>query len=105
LLSNAIKFSFVGGSVEINCISSTSEVTITVKDYGRGISSDFAGKVFNKFEQAESADNKQIQRGTGLGLAISKRMTDDLGGTIGFDSLEGSGSTFYVVFPKQAVSK
>jgi PAS domain S-box-containing protein len=105
LLSNAIKFSFVGGSVEINCISSTSEVTITVKDYGRGISSDFAGKVFNKFEQAESADNKQIQRGTGLGLAISKRMTDDLGGTIGFDSLEGSGSTFYVIFPKHAVSK
>jgi signal transduction histidine kinase len=32
-------------------------------------------------------------------------MTDDLGGTIGFDSLEGSGSTFYVIFPKHAVSK
>ena len=64
-----------------------------------GIAEKFNEKIFQRFTQADTADDRKIQRGTGLGLAISKCMTEDMGGTIGFESIEGKGSTFFVIFP------
>ena len=46
---------------------------------------------------------RKIQRGTGLGLAISMRMIEDMGGTIGFNSVEGEDSTFFYCFPTLGV--
>lgn len=100
LVSNAIKFSPENGAVEVGCVSEDAKIKLYVKDNGAGIPNEFKNKIFERFTQADSADNRQIQRGTGLGLAISKRMTEDMGGTIGFDSIEGQGSTFFVKFPK-----
>ena len=100
LVSNAIKFSPENETVKVGCISEDAKIKIYVKDNGLGIPNKFKNKIFERFTQADSADDRQIQRGTGLGLAISKRMTEDMGGTIGFDSEEGQGSTFFVIFPK-----
>lgn len=102
LVSNAIKFSPENESVEIGCIAESSLIKFYVKDHGAGIPAEFKDHLFERFTQADSADNRKIQRGTGLGLAISKRMTEDMGGTIGFDSVEGQGSTFFISFPVQA---
>jgi len=99
-ISNAIKFSAEKEVVEVSCVCDDETVTFSVKDNGIGIPEQFKAQIFERFTQADSADNRQVQRGTGLGLAISKRMADDMGGTIGFDSMEGQGSTFYVIFPK-----
>lgn len=98
-ISNAIKFSGKSESIHIGCHSDDQQVKIYVQDHGQGISEEFKSRVFQRFSQADSSDTKSIQRGTGLGLAISKRMTEDMGGSIGFNSTEGEGSTFYVTFP------
>ena len=99
LISNAIKFSPEKSTVEVGCKTEGEMIKLYVKDSGEGIPDKFKLQIFERFTQADSTDNRQIQRGTGLGLAISKRMTEDMGGTIGFDSIEGQGSTFFVVFP------
>ena len=98
-VSNAIKFSSEKSSIEIGCVPEGAMIKIYVKDFGKGIPDKFKSRIFERFTQADSSDDRQIQRGTGLGLAISKRMTEDMGGTIGFDSIEGKGSTFFVLFP------
>lgn len=99
LVSNAVKFSPENESVEVGCVSENSTIKLYVKDHGAGISDEFKKNIFERFTQADTSDDRQIQRGTGLGLAISKRMTEDMGGTIGFDSIKGKGSTFYITFP------
>ena len=99
-ISNAIKFSPENEVVEVSCVCDGTTVKFSVKDNGVGIPEQFKAQIFERFTQADSADNRLVQRGTGLGLAISKRMADDMGGTIGFDSMEGQGSTFYVIFPR-----
>lgn len=97
-ISNAIKFSPEDSSIHIGCEAEGQQVKIYVQDHGYGIPENFKQRVFQRFSQADGSDTKQIQRGTGLGLAISKRMTEDMGGHIGFDSTEGNGSTFFVIF-------
>lgn len=101
LVSNAVKFSSENETVEIGCLSEQDKVKIYVKDKGLGIPAEYKDKIFERFMQVDSSDDRKIQRGTGLGLAISKRMTEDMGGTIGFESKEGEGSTFFIIFPRQ----
>ncbi|HBM29566.1 MAG TPA: hypothetical protein DDZ92_11915, partial [Halomonas sp.] len=59
---------------------------------------EFRARIFQKFSQADASD-RRVKGGTGLGLSISKAITEQMGGTIGFQSTEGEGSTFYVTFP------
>lgn len=99
LISNAIKFSSSGTVITIQCRRISDKVRISVSDQGIGISDDFSKKIFSRFSQADSSDTRKIQRGTGLGLAISKHMVEDMGGSIGFNSVENEGSTFYLTFP------
>lgn len=98
-VSNAIKFSGKNKTIEIGCYCENDEAKIYVKDDGEGVVEEFKEHIFERFTQADSSDARKIQRGTGLGLAISKRMTEDMGGKIGFVSLKGQGSTFFVIFP------
>lgn len=101
LVSNAVKFSAENETVEIGCLSEQDKVKIYVKDKGLGIATEYKDKIFERFMQVDSSDDRKMQRGTGLGLAISKRITEDMGGTIGFESMEGEGSTFFIIFPRQ----
>ncbi|WP_127560393.1 PAS domain S-box protein [Saccharospirillum alexandrii] len=88
LLSNAIKFSPEGGSVTIDARTTTSTVTITVRDHGPGIPEAFRSQIFQRFSQADNRDNRQ-KGGTGLGLAISHSIVQTMGGDIGFESRPG----------------
>ena len=101
LLSNAIKFSPDRGQVQIDCQFSeerTDQVKITVTDQGTGIPIEFHKRIFQKFSQVDSSDVRQ-RGGTGLGLAISRELIERMGGSIGFTSVVGQGSCFYIVFP------
>ena len=103
LISNAIKFSNEGSSIEIglNRIVDPDlnvSVVITVRDYGIGIPKEDLGKLFTKFFRAKNASSSQIP-GSGLGLAIVKKTMDLHGGFVTVSSVEGVGSLFTLTFP------
>jgi len=100
LISNAIKFTPSGGSIEISVDAGkealAGSVFFSVKDTGSGIKKEDQAKIFEKFVQAASGEKVG---GTGLGLAITKAMVIMQGGKITLDSEPGRGSTFRVSMP------
>ncbi len=98
LLSNAAKYSPKDDQVEISIEVTDDRVRISVHDHGQGIPEEFKSRIFSKFAQADSSDSRQ-KGGTGLGLNITKAIVEKQGGSIGFDSDEGKGTTFYVELP------
>lgn len=99
LLSNAIKFSPEGERVLLSVTSVPDGICFSVHDRGPGVPPQFHERIFQKFAQADSSDQRQ-QGGTGLGLNISKQLAEQMGGTIGFNSTPGRGAEFYVIFPR-----
>ena len=95
LLSNAAKFSPEGAEVEICVLQNDSMIRIEVKDHGAGIPLQFQSRIFEKFSQADASDTRKVG-GTGLGLSISKAIMEKMGGAIGFNTVEGKGTTFYI---------
>jgi signal transduction histidine kinase/CheY-like chemotaxis protein len=98
LVSNAVKFSPPGSTVELSIIPGDGEVTVRVRDHGPGISTEFAGRIFGRFQQAGGAESRR-SGGTGLGLNIAKSIVELHAGRIGFEPAEGGGSTFWITFP------
>ena len=102
LLSNAVKFSEAGTTVvtrvEDGGANGAEMVRLSVTDQGTGIPEDFRGRVFQRFAQADGTNSRRSS-GTGLGLSICKAIVEEHGGTIGFDSVAGQGTTFTIVLP------
>jgi len=98
LLANAIKFSTPGSTIEINAEEISGTVEFRVKDQGRGIPASSISTVFDRFRQVERSDHTE-KGGSGLGLAICKSIVEAHGGTIGVESIEGAGSTFWFRIP------
>ncbi|MES2385622.1 MAG: PAS domain S-box protein [Pseudomonadota bacterium] len=98
LLSNALKFSPAGGVVEVHVLRAGLGVRVEVRDHGPGIPEEFRSRIFQKFSQADSSDTRQ-KSGTGLGLNISRALVERMGGSIGFDSRLGEGTTFFFELP------
>ena len=107
LLSNALKFTPEGGSIQLRVTRMTQSgeqpdenvwLRFEVIDTGCGIAKERQEAIFESFEQ-ESADVTQKYGGTGLGLAIVKKFTELMGGSVRITSTLGSGSTFTVELP------
>jgi len=98
LLGNAVKFTPEGGSIWLNASLLNEEngvcvLELKVTDSGIGITPDQQANLFSPFNQADNRISRRYG-GTGLGLAISKSIVEMMGGTIGVESKQGSGSVF-----------
>jgi signal transduction histidine kinase/DNA-binding response OmpR family regulator len=99
LFSNAIKFTPVGGQVQVRLKRVNSHVEIRVSDTGQGISADFLPHVFDRFRQADGTTTR-THGGLGLGLAIVRHLVELHGGTVHADSPgSGKGAAFTVNLP------
>lgn len=96
--ANAIKFSTKNSTIEFHCETKDSCGHFSVKDHGRGIPAENLKRLFQKFEQVQTADSA-YGFGTGLGLTISKMIVDAHGGKISVESETGVGTTFTLVLP------
>jgi two-component system, OmpR family, phosphate regulon sensor histidine kinase PhoR len=101
LISNAIKFSDVGGSVTVSIDSEGESARLVVADNGIGIPADEVGEVFSRFFRSSTAAQAAIP-GTGLGLSITRALVEQHGGSISLESVEGRGTTVTVHLPAVA---
>jgi signal transduction histidine kinase len=98
LLSNAVKFTPVGGTVDLILSAQGETARVEVSDSGIGIPRDEQARIFGRFFRSTTSRTAAIE-GTGLGLAITQGIVQSHGGTIGFRSEEGLGTTFTVELP------
>ena len=98
LLTNAMKFTPAGGTIEVRAHEAENEVIVEVHDTGIGISSDDQARLFVRFSQLEAG--KRLG-GLGLGLAICKDLIEAQGGRIEVRSVLGEGSVFRFRLPKE----
>jgi signal transduction histidine kinase/DNA-binding response OmpR family regulator len=106
LVGNAIKFT-ERGSVVVTAHAErrydrVDGIRFEVRDTGIGIAEDAKVRLFSMFNQVDSSMTRRYG-GTGLGLAISRRIVEMMGGTIGFESEVGVGSTFWFWVPSDRV--
>ena len=96
LISNAIKFSYNGGTITISARKENSHITVWIRDEGIGISPEHIGHIFDKFYQE---DTSHTTAGNGLGLALVKRIVQLCGGEIDVESRRNSGTMVVVALP------
>ncbi len=102
LLANAVKFSPVGGRLEVRLDRVGEEVEISVKDEGMGIDPAFLPHLFERFRQADSSSTRSYG-GLGLGLTMVRHLVEAHGGSVRAESQgRGRGATFTVRLPALA---
>jgi hypothetical protein len=98
LLSNAVKYNRPGGPLEVSARRvEPAGLELRVADGGPGLAADQVARLFRPFERLDA--KRGSIPGTGIGLAVSKRLVELMGGSIGVDSVPGTGSTFWVRVP------
>jgi signal transduction histidine kinase/CheY-like chemotaxis protein len=99
LIGNAVKFTDLEGSVEVNVSVIEDKFRIEVVDTGCGIESAEAEAMFEPFKQADTGSSRRGE-GTGLGLAICAKIVQAIDGEIGVNSELGTGSVFWFTLPR-----
>ncbi|HEY8563413.1 MAG TPA: response regulator [Pyrinomonadaceae bacterium] len=103
LLTNAVKFTPIGGQISIALEQTNETVQIVVADNGEGIAPDFLPFVFDRFRQADSSSTRK-HNGLGLGLAIVRHLAELHGGSVSAASEgRGRGATFTVTLPRSLI--
>ena len=106
ILSNAVKYNKENGYIYISCREIPSKQTamttleFVCRDTGIGMAEAFQKRIFEPFAQ-EHAGSRTKFAGTGLGMPITKKLVEKMGGTISFESKEGTGTTFVIRIPFQ----
>jgi signal transduction histidine kinase/ActR/RegA family two-component response regulator len=98
LMSNAVKYTPSGGSVEVKAEIISDKIKISVIDTGVGLSPNKLARLFERFERGEDTYSKE-QEGTGIGLNLTKKLIELNGGRIVVESELGKGSCFNVFLP------
>jgi PAS domain S-box-containing protein len=98
LVSNACKYTPVGGHVDVTLRNGGNRLRVDVRDTGVGITEDAQRYIFTPFFRADNPLRDEVG-GTGLGLSITKRLVELHGGEIWFDTHEGQGTTFSFTLP------
>jgi signal transduction histidine kinase len=99
VISNAIKYSPIGGKISVLVDHQKKNTVIRVADEGAGLSPEDLGRLFGRFQRL-SAKPTAGESSTGLGLSIVKRIIDMHGGVVTADSAgPGQGSTFTIILP------
>jgi signal transduction histidine kinase len=97
LVSNAVSYNRINGSIEIRASTDGRRVRIEVADSGRGMAAKEVGQIFEPFFRGQnSSTNQGANQGSGLGLAISRSLVENMGGTLGVRSVIGEGSVFVI---------
>lgn len=96
LLTNAIKFTPVGGSIDMQCDAAGDRACIHVRDTGPGIPEGEVEKIFSPFVQLDAVNAGKPRSGVGLGLAISRELARAMGGDVTVRSVPGAGATFTI---------
>jgi two-component system phosphate regulon sensor histidine kinase PhoR len=107
LAHNAVKYSHAGGEVRVSWDHKPGCVRFTVADDGIGIPAAHQSRIFERFYKVDrsrarseyGSEGVEPRGGSGLGLAIVRHIAEAHGGTVGVDSVEGSGSTFWIEVP------
>lgn len=98
LIENAFYYTKDGGYIKIDVTVLDKMVKVSVSDNGIGIPEKQQPGIFNKFFRADNALKARTD-GSGLGLFVSKNIVEKHNGSIGFESKEGQGTTFYFTIP------
>ncbi|MGM0530116.1 MAG: ATP-binding protein [Bacteroidota bacterium] len=98
LISNAVKYNYKGGKVDVYLGKDNDQITIQVIDTGIGMKQEETAKLFNEFVRIKNEKTRNIT-GSGLGLSIVKKVIDLYKGNIQVDSEPDKGSTFTVILP------
>ena len=104
ILSNAVKYNKENGQIYVSCVEIPSEqpemttMEFVCWDTGIGMAEEFQKHIFEPFAQEHTGSRAKFA-GTGLGMAISKKLVEEMGGTITFESKKGVGSTFVIRVP------
>jgi signal transduction histidine kinase len=97
LISNAVKFTPVGGSISVTAGSENGEAWVSVNDTGPGIAPEEQELIFNRFYRG--GKGRRFPQGMGLGLSIAKELAEAHGGHLEVTSAPGAGSKFTLWIP------
>lgn len=103
LLSNSIKFTESGGTIDVNIFDRGEKLQISVKDSGIGIPEDKHEMIFERFTQLDNSLRRKSE-GSGIGLSLVKYLVELHGGTIKVNSEYGAGSDFIIELPNKTAS-
>jgi len=99
LVSNALKYTDLGGHIEITVEHADRALLVQVRDDGEGIPPEYHTRIFDKFVQVADPTGKPMRKGTGLGLAFCRLAVEAHRGKIWVESAPGTGSTFFFTLP------
>ena len=95
LLSNAIKYNRPGGAVVVTCAETApGRLRISIEDTGEGLPPEKMAQLFQPFNRL--GQEARTEQGTGVGLVVTQRLVELMGGTMGVESVVGTGSIFWI---------